>query len=209
MIAFAKPRCKKKATPHWHRHFLEMLPRIEQHARVSSLGLDPEARDEFIQAVICASVLAYEQLRKTGKSHLAFAGALARYGVAHVRAGRSVGTPLNSYDVLSVYAQQMRRIDVERLDRFDAEEDAWQEVAVEDKRSTPADIAALRIDFRTWLAELTPRHRTIAKSLAIGETTQSTAKKFRVSAGRVSQIRRELKNSWEEFQGQAAVANCA
>jgi hypothetical protein len=53
-------------------------------------------------------------------------------------------------------------------------------------------------------AKSLPRdYRMIASTLATGETTKNVAKRFRVSPGRVSQIRRELFNSWNRFQGEA------
>jgi len=52
------------------------------------------------------------------------------------------------------------------------------------------------------LDSLSSRDRRIAEELATGETTGAVAFKFRVSAGRVSQLRRELKQSWDEFHGQ-------
>ena len=41
------------------------------------------------------------------------------------------------------------------------------------------------------------------KILALSHTTGEVAKRFRVSAGRISQLRRDLQRSWEEFQGEA------
>jgi len=40
--------------------------------------------------------------------------------------------------------------------------------------------------------------------LASSETTKATARKFRVSPGRISQTRRELETAWQEFQGESA-----
>jgi len=45
--------------------------------------------------------------------------------------------------------------------------------------------------------------RQIAKLLAKGETTGATARKFGLSAGRVSQLRGELERSWQVFQAEA------
>ncbi|HEY5314369.1 MAG TPA: hypothetical protein VIK18_17685 [Pirellulales bacterium] len=44
---------------------------------------------------------------------------------------------------------------------------------------------------------------SLAKLLAKGETTGATARKFRLSASRVSQLRSELEDSWQEFQREA------
>jgi hypothetical protein len=63
-------------------------------------------------------------------------------------------------------------------------------------------VAAGRIDFGNWLQVLTARLRRIAKVLATGESTTRAAKRFSVSPGRISQIRQELKQSWETFQGE-------
>jgi DNA-binding NarL/FixJ family response regulator len=62
-----------------------------------------------------------------------------------------------------------------------------------------AEIAAARIDVAAWLRSLAPRNRRIAKTLAMGETTTDVAQKFHLSRPRVSQLRDELKSSWEKF----------
>jgi DNA-binding NarL/FixJ family response regulator len=74
-------------------------------------------------------------------------------------------------------------------------------VLVEDKTATPADIAACRIDFAAWLLTLTNSQRRAANLLATGETTTVVAKKVGLTAGRVSQMRRELMRAWELFHG--------
>jgi hypothetical protein len=40
--------------------------------------------------------------------------------------------------------------------------------------------------------------------LAAGEFGRGTAKKFGLTAGRISQLRAELKRNWERFQGEQA-----
>ena len=77
---------------------------------------------------------------------------------------------------------------------------------VEDRKAGPADTAAARIDFGDWLLTLGGRRRGIAETLAEGETTSVTAAKFRVSLGRISQLRRELRDDWERFHGECAVS---
>jgi hypothetical protein len=81
--------------------------------------------------------------------------------------------------------------------------DGWQELLVEDRRATPAEIAVTRIDFRAWLESLSGHDRRVAEVLASGESTQLTAKRFGVSTGRISQLRRKLHMAWRAFQGEA------
>ena len=66
----------------------------------------------------------------------------------------------------------------------------------------PAEVAGFWIDYEAWLASLNRRKRKLAELLATGETTRNAAKRFRVSDGRISQIRKELRLNWERFVGE-------
>jgi len=80
------------------------------------------------------------------------------------------------------------------------------EAVVEDTHTPVAEQAAFRIDFPAWLKVLTKRNRRIAEALALGHGTGEVARHFRVSESRVSQLRRELCQSWQEFHGERALA---
>ena len=136
-------------------------------------------------------------------SDVAYATPLAMYGVRQFRAGRRVGAKSNVNDISSPYAQAGKSIRVARLDHRDEDTGLWREILIEDRHAGPAETAAARIDFGDWLTILPARLRHIAEVLATSESTKQAAKQFQVSPGRVSQIRRELKDSWDEFQGEA------
>ena len=187
--------------PEWHRRFLRMLPIIAAHARISFWYLGPEARGEAVQAVVCNAMQAFVRLVELGKEDVTYPTVLARYGVAQVKDGRMVGGHLNIRDISSEYCQRQKGVIVERLDHYDEEEECWREALVEDRRAGPAEIAASRLDFAAWLASLSRRNRRIAQFLALGNRTSDAARKFDVSEGRVSQLRRELAASWREFLG--------
>jgi hypothetical protein len=70
------------------------------------------------------------------------------------------------------------------------------------RRSTPAELAAIRIDFASWLAQLPNRRRQIALCLASGERTSAVAQQYSLSSARISQIRQELSVDWRLFQGE-------
>jgi DNA-binding NarL/FixJ family response regulator len=126
---------------------------------------------------------------------------LARFAVAQIRDGRTVGSPQNVREVLSRYAQRKKGFSVQRLDQYDREEQQWTEAVVEDTRTPVFDQVWFRIDFPAWLARLSPRNRRIAKLMAAGYSTGEVANKFGISASRVSQLRRQLHDSWLEFHG--------
>lgn len=193
------PRPRSEATD-WHVHFLAMLPAIEAHARVAFRRLDIEARDDAVQEVIANALVAFVRLVDLEKANVAYPSALARFAVAQFRDGRRVGNRLNIRDVLSPYAQKRKRFQVEHLDRFDATRDQWVEAIVEDHRTPVADQVAFRCDFPVWLESLPVRDRQIAQELAVGHSTGEVAKRFGVSPGRISQLRREMHQSWREFQ---------
>ncbi|PWT86238.1 MAG: hypothetical protein C5B58_01720 [Acidobacteria bacterium] len=204
MIAQIKRRTSKTKSHAWHARFLAMLPSIRRRAHITFRAADPELREELIQEVVASSFAAYARLVELGKEELAFPYPLARFAIGQVRAGRQFGNPVRIREVLSEYAQLHKGFQVERLDCFNDEENCWQEIVVEDKRATPADIAAARIDFASWLRLLPTLRRKIALALASGETTSATAKKFGVTPARISQLRQWLKQSWDSFQGSKA-----
>ena len=189
----------------WHAGFLAMMPAIRRQARVAFRDLDPEAREEAVHHVLCNACLAYRRLVELSKVDLAFPSVLARYGVAQVRSGRSVGGRLRRRDVMSLQRHRSGPA-VERLDRYDVEEHGWQEILVEDRHAGPEATAISRLDFGDWLARLTPRHRRIAVLLAGGESTMAAARRLRVTPGRVSQFRRKLQHDWLAFHGELAAA---
>jgi len=209
MIATYDPSKPDDRIPDWHPRFLAMAPAIRRTAEVCFRKLRLDLRQEMVAEVIANSLVAYARLVERGKEDLAFPSALARFAVAQVRQGRRVGNPLNSNDVSSHSAQRRKGFQVERLDQFDAGDEEWKEVLIEDGRATPAEIAASRIDFAAWLASLSALRRRIARCLATGESTLEAARQFAVSPGRISQIRREFQASWLAFQGEPLPAAAA
>lgn len=188
--------------PDWHDAFLAMLPAIRTQVRFAFRGLRPEAREDAVQEAIANALVAFVRLVQLDKTDVAYPTALARYAIAQVHDGRRVGNRLNVGDVLSPYAQKHKRIVVDRLDRFDEHNNEWIEAVVEDHRTPIPDQAAFRCDFPAWLTTLGRRNRRIAQALAVGQTTGYVAERFRLSQGRISQLRRELHRSWQAFHGE-------
>jgi hypothetical protein len=205
MIAHVKRLKSKHEASARHTEFLAMLPAIRRSAQIAFRKLPPELRHDLIEEVVANSFVGFARLVEQGKADRAAPSPLARYAIAQIRVGRRVGSRLRIGDALSTYAQYRKQFSVERLDHFSAEDGCWEEVLVEDRRATPADVAACRIDFAEWLRRLTARLRKIALALAAGETTSAAAKMFGVTPARISQIRDLLRRSWAAFQGAPAI----
>ncbi len=197
-------RFERKKSKNWQQRFVALLPVIVNYVRPAFRELGPEAKAEAVQEAVANACVAYARLVEQGRESLAFATVLARYAVAQVRAGRQVGGRLNAQDISSQYCQQRKRIRLGRLDRFDPQENCWQETIVEDHRTPVADQVWFRIDFPAWLKTLSRRDRKVAQCLAAGRSTGDVARRFGISSARISQLRRELYESWQEFDGEAA-----
>jgi len=203
MVSLAGEARSRRSVPAWHQAFMALLPRICHYARFAFRRLNPEAKQEAIQSVVAGALAAYVRLVQLGKANIAYATPLAMYAIRQYRDGRRLGSRLNVRDISSPYAQKMKNLVLQRLDKYDRTEEVWEEILIPDQTCTPAELAATRIDFPIWLRTLKPRNRRIAMKLAAGETTSRVAQMFQLSEGRVSQLRKALKAAWKEFQGEA------
>ena len=183
--------------------FLEMLPLIRTLASRAFRRLDAEHRDDLVQEVIANAYCTFVSLVQRGKADTAYATPLANFAIRQTIAGRRVGSSSRLYDVTSPFAQSAREIRVERLD---SEQGTLRAALIEDRRATPADTAAARIDVAAWFHKMSESHRRIAQALAIGETTSNVAREFNLSSARVSQIRGLLKKSWDRFHKRGSEA---
>ncbi len=201
MIVAVKRR-SLRPVPAWHAGFLAMAPTIINYARNAFGQANPEAREDLIEEVVANALVAYVRLFQQGRIALAYPTVLARYGVAQVRDGRRVGAKMNITDPLSAYCQRRRAVVVGSLDRFDAEDNQWVEAVVEDHHTPVFDQVQFRCDFPAWLDSLTQRNRRVATALSLGHSTGHVAERFKLSEGRISQLRHEFQESWRTFVGE-------
>ena len=138
-----------------------------------------------------------------GRQHLAFATPLARFAVAHFRAGRRVGNKLNSNDVTSVVNQRQHGFTLQSLRPGLSEEGVLIEILADNKLTPVPDQVVFRIDFPAWFRLQNQRDRKLAKFLALGNSATEAARHFGVSEACVSQVRRKLWSSWQGFQREA------
>jgi hypothetical protein len=188
MITFNNERSETT----WQSNFVAMLPEIEQKLRLAFCRLDPEAREDAIEEGVVHSLLAYVRLVEQGRAEAATASSLAWYSSRHVKRGRPAGGHMNG--------KISHGIEVER------QTGNWIDTLVADKRAPVADQVAAKMDVGAWFATLTKRMKEIAKDLAFGCSTSEVAEKHGVTAGRISQLRRVLEESWAAFQQEAAPA---
>ena len=179
--------------------FLELLPQIRRTVRFGLRRAPPHVREEALCECIATAYCAFTRLVERGKAERAYATVLATFALRRFRGGRPVGGRRRSRDVLSDYAQRRHGIAIVSLSET-PRENQWEEFLLEDRTAGPAEIAAVRLDFRAWLERLPPTKRSLATRLAAGAGTAEAAHCLGVSCARISQLRGELAASWQQFQ---------
>ena len=136
-----------------------------------------------------------------GRQDVAYPTILASFAVRQIRDGRRVGKRVASKDVYDEHGRIKHNIQLRHIGSPHEQCGGWKEQLVDNRRTPVAEQAAFRIDFPEWLRTLSRRDRRIVDDLAAGGRTGEVARKFGVSAGRVSQLRGQLRASWDEFVG--------
>jgi hypothetical protein len=173
-----------------------MLPVIVNYAGYAFRQLDLEAREDAVTEVVANAFVAYARLAELGKTEIAYPTVLAVYGIRQYWDGRRVGTKANRHDAYAQPASLPR-------DYLDTPHDqGWKEPLIDNRRSPVPDQAAFRIDFARWLETLPERDRDIVFRLCQGERPVEVARRYHITRGRVSQLRRELHDGWLRFHGE-------
>jgi hypothetical protein len=194
--------------------FLDIRQRILTHARICFCDVPcPERRAEYEAEVVALSWKWFCRLAECGKDARHFISALATYAVRAVRSGRRLCGQLPAQDVLSEAAQKRHGFRVEYLPvstrkSFDdlygvvggqRKIDVMEERLQDNTQSPVPDQAAFRCDFPVWLGRWSERDRRLIQDMARDERTTDLADKFKMSPGRISQLRREFHEDWEQF----------
>ena len=148
-----------------------------------------------------------------GKDPSRFPSVLASFASRAVRNGRRLAGKVRANDVCSHSAQQRYGFRVESLPtstrtslenlhaspRGQALHDLFEEVLHDNSRTPPDEQASFRIDFREWRRTRTERDRRLMDELMLGERATRVARRFGLTPGRISQLRRDFKHDWERF----------
>ena len=179
MIAPLRTDCLHHDTQFDPDQFLSMLPLIRRQASIAFRHRNAEARDELIEEVTANAYQAWVRLVQQGKEALAFPTPLAQFAIRQVRAGRRVGSRLNSLDILSGTARRTRGLTVGiARSAGSAVGNAESPTHRRPPRGPGPNGGGPHGYAGVAGHALTKRHRRIAKALALGETTNVVARKF-------------------------------
>jgi hypothetical protein len=161
--------------------------------------LGEDGREEAIAEARAAAFVSYLRLLEQGKDPAQFPTILANFAVLHVKNGRHVGGRSSTRDVLSPITQQRRHFAVQHLPQQEVE---WNDVLVDHRLTPIPDQVAFKLDFAAFLQTLTPRDRKMADLLALGHSGKWVARRFKLSPGRVTQLRKQWQREWRIFIGE-------
>jgi hypothetical protein len=196
------------------QEYAEAIPRIEAHAKVHFRGIrDPGRRGDAIQDTIGIGWKHWLSAIKNGKDPKDFVSSIAEMAVRHVRVGRLVWRQEPAKDVMSPRAQHSKGFAVEQLNVSTArpheqfysdphgqeQMDTLEERLADNTRTPPPEQAAFREQYGMLLEQMGPRNGPIVDDMAAGENTFALADKYKLSPGRVSQLRREAEKTWRKI----------
>jgi hypothetical protein len=170
--------------------FLTILPVIELHARFAFRGVRCLfTRDDRVADTIALAWKCFIRLAENGKDVEGFKSTFASTVARSVSCGRRLSGSEKAKDAMSARAQRKHGFIGDAIDE-----------PLKDNTVTPVpDQAAFRIDFKEWLRTLTSRERKIVRAMMRNERTSDLSRQFDVSPGRISQMRRELAESWSRY----------
>jgi len=113
------------SVPRWHKAFLAMLPIIRDYARGAS-RVSTRSSPGFDAGGHRQCPCGLRQAVPARPSRVGVPDSVGSIRIAQVRDNCRVGNKLNIKDVLSPYCQAKKHVVVERLDKFDDEENAWR-----------------------------------------------------------------------------------
>jgi hypothetical protein len=190
-------------TDQLHAAFLTILPRIELHGRVYFRHKKGDRRDEAIAEMVALAWKSFVNCARNGKDATTFPMALARYAAQGVHNGRRLCGQEKIKDVLSPRAQQQHNFTVVSLPEGSSlYGNAFDEALIDNTRTPVPEQVAFRIDFPAWRLTRSDRDRRVIDDLMVGERTLDVADKHGLTAGRVSQFRRDFQQDWRHFCGE-------
>jgi hypothetical protein len=133
-----------------------------------------------------------------------------------VNSGRRVCGHERKKEVLSPVARRLHGFAVEALPQATSTSheslyasphgqallDAFEERLHDNTITPPPDQAAFRIDFPAWRLTHSERDRRLIDTLMLGGRTKEVSRLFGLSAGRISQKRRQFLEDWRRFCGE-------
>ncbi len=184
--------------------FEQIIPQIQTHGRIYFRHVKcPHRLADLLGEMVAMGWKWFVSLMLRGKDPRSFLAMFNRRLGQHVKCGRRVCGKEKSQDVMSSLTQQREKFVVQSLPRFDTGVDDNEAIeALRDNTKTPPpEQVQFRVDFPAWRLTRCERDRRVIDELMQGERTLDVSTRVGLSAGRISQLRREFQKDWTHFCG--------
>ncbi len=194
----------KKALAQLHADFNAVLPRIIRHARVMFRAIQCyHTKQDKIQEVCGHCWRWIQELHQLGKAWWTFVSRLADYACRAVRSGRRIAGMISAKDVMNEITQTRKGFYVGKLPDYSTEScNPLAEALSDNTVSEVPDQVAFRLDFPEFRGSHSQRDQRLMDDLMLGHRTKDVARKFRMSEGRISQLRRQFYEGWGRFHSE-------
>jgi len=186
---------------HWQVAFLNLLPVIQSIARRHFRHVRcPYTKHDHLAEATALAWSWYLRLVRKGRDPSQFVVTFSQLVARAVYSGRRLCGQERARDALSPVCQRRRGFVVAPLPDGTAMVGNVFDDALADNTRTPVpDQVQFRLDFPRWRKSLGRGRRALVDAMAAGHRTTDLAAMFKISLGRVSQVRRELCESWRTF----------
>jgi hypothetical protein len=183
--------------------FLAILPKIEQIARFHFRNCPcGDRKQDCISETVALCWLWHRRLVAQGRDPSTFVTAFTRLAALAVSSGRRLCGQETARDALSSACQRRQRFTVVPIaDGCGARVSVFDDALRDNMQSPIPNQVQFRIDYPSWRATLDDRRQHLVDAMMEGYSTSDLATQFGVTAGRVSQLRREFHDSYAAFCG--------
>jgi hypothetical protein len=197
--------------------FLTLLPRLHNHGQIFFRNLKcPDQKQDAIQEMVALAWKWFLRLHQRGKDVASFSMVFIFSAARAVQNGRKLCRQAKAKDVLNrttqrrygftVYSllasKRWSFANIYTLVHGQQELDAYEDRLRDNTFTPPPDAAAFRLDFPQFLGDLSARDRQLAMFLSLGHSAKKAAEKFRLSQGRITQLRQQWCREWQRGQGE-------
>lgn len=182
------------------QQFTEALPLIERTARRHFRKRDPERQDELVQEACSAAWRDFVRRYEAGHDPMENVGPNSTFVSKQAARGDRMAGLGRAKDAMSPLIQ--KRFGFKIIDYPDATEEKHATVMTNRSEPDPADLAAFKADYISWLERLPPPRRAMVEDMADGYSTAEIAEKHAVKPENVTYVRKKAFKDWLEFQGE-------
>ena len=191
----------------------EIAPRIAGAVPRSILCVGAEDSQELVQDGITMAAKMVDRLEQQGKLNKVTPGNVAFYTLQHLKSGRRAnGT--SSVDVMATATQLNGSTRLHSLNEVVSEDECGFEIfelqdVISNDHEDPATVAARKLDWDTFLDQLSHIEQLVVEFLSAGKTLRDVSRQVGLSDSTMQNYRKKIAAKILEFMGTDVLADIA